>query len=48
MIGKVESVDKGNGIYKIIRVRPAVDFDRLEDVLVVTAAPAESAPPDTP
>jgi len=46
IIGKVESVDKGNGIYKIIRVRPAVDFNRLEDVLVVTAP--ESAPADTP
>jgi rod shape-determining protein MreC len=45
VIGKVETVDKGNGIYKVIRVRPSVDFNRLEDVLVVTtppvAAPAE-------
>jgi rod shape-determining protein MreC len=40
VIGKVESVDKGNGIYKIIRVRPSVDFNRLEDVLVVTTPPA--------
>jgi rod shape-determining protein MreC len=48
VIGKVESVDRGNGIYKIIRVRPAVDFSRLEEVLVVTtppqAAPVEGAP----
>jgi rod shape-determining protein MreC len=43
LIGKVESVDKGNGIYKVIRVRPSVDFNRLEDVLVVTAPAA--APP---
>jgi rod shape-determining protein MreC len=45
VIGTVESVDKGNGIYKVIKVRPASDFNRLEDVLVVTtpldAAPAE-------
>jgi rod shape-determining protein MreC len=37
VIGKVESVDRGTGIYKVIRVRPAVDFNRLEEVLVVTA-----------
>jgi len=43
VIGKVESVDKGNGIYKIIKVRPATDFNRLEDVLVVTT-PTEAAP----
>jgi rod shape-determining protein MreC len=41
VIGKVESVDRGTGIYKIIRVRPAVDFNRLEEVLVVTA-PSEA------
>jgi rod shape-determining protein MreC len=39
VIGKVESVDKGSGIYKIIRVRPSVDFNRLEAVLVVTTPP---------
>jgi rod shape-determining protein MreC len=39
VVGKVESVDKGNGIYKIIRVRPSVDFNRLEGVLVVTTMP---------
>ena len=41
--GKVESVDKGNGIYKIIKVRPAADFSRLEDVLVVTTPPDASS-----
>ena len=35
VIGKVESVESGNGIYKAIRVRPAADFNRLEEVLVV-------------
>lgn len=39
VIGKIESVEGGNGIYKTIRVRPAVDFNRLEEVLVVTAPP---------
>ena len=46
VIGKVEAVEKGNGA-KVITVRPAADFTRLEDVLVVTtpveAAPAEGA-----
>jgi rod shape-determining protein MreC len=43
VIGKVESVDGGTGIYKIIRVRPAVDFNRLEEVLVVTTPPQASS-----
>jgi rod shape-determining protein MreC len=43
VIGRVESVDKGNGIYKVVRVRPTADFNRLEDVLVVTTPP-ETAP----
>jgi rod shape-determining protein MreC len=43
VIGKVDSVEKGNGIYKVINVRPAADFTRLEDVLVVTTPP-EAAP----
>src|SRR5215203_2507800 len=41
-IGKVEQVDNGNGIYKAIRVRPSVEFNRLEEVLIVRA-PAETA-----
>ena len=43
VIGKVDTVDKGNGTSKVITVRPAADFNRLEDVLVVTT-PAEAAP----
>jgi len=39
VIGKVESVDKGTGVYKVIRVRPSADLSRLEDVLVVTSSP---------
>ena len=35
VIGRIEGVDPGNGIYKTIRVRPAVDFNQLEEVLVV-------------
>lgn len=40
VIGKVEQVDNGNGIYKAIRVRPSVEFNRLEEVLVVKTPPA--------
>jgi rod shape-determining protein MreC len=43
VIGTVEEVDGGNGIYKAIRVRPSVDFNKLEEVLVVTA-PSTQAP----
>jgi rod shape-determining protein MreC len=44
VIGKVESVDRGTGIYKVIRVRPAVDFNRLEEVLVVATTTSQAAP----
>ena len=43
VIGKVERVDTGSGIYKVIRVRPSVDFNRLEEVLVVTSPPPPPA-----
>jgi rod shape-determining protein MreC len=39
VIGKVEQVDNGNGIHKVIRVRPSVDFNALEEVLVVKTPP---------
>jgi rod shape-determining protein MreC len=35
VIGKVARVEAGNGIYKAIRVRPSVDFNTIEEVLVV-------------
>ena len=41
VIGRVESVDRGGGIYKVIRVRPAVNFSQLEEVLIVTTPPSE-------
>jgi rod shape-determining protein MreC len=43
VIGKVEQVDNGNGIYKAIRVRPSVEFNRLEEVLVVKTPPTPVA-----
>lgn len=44
VVGKIESVERGIGLYKSIRVRPAVDFSRLEQVLVIRAAPAPAFP----
>jgi rod shape-determining protein MreC len=43
VIGKIEQVDNGNGIYKAIRVRPSVDFNTLEEVLVVKTPPGQAA-----
>jgi rod shape-determining protein MreC len=43
VVGIVETLDKGGGGYKQIHVRPAVDFTRLEEALVVTSRPAQAA-----
>jgi rod shape-determining protein MreC len=43
VIGKVEHVDNGNGTHKAIRVRPSVDFNALEEVLVVKTPPGPIA-----
>ncbi len=40
-IGTVEIVDKGSGGY-LIRIRPTVDFSRLEEALVVTTRPLQA------
>jgi rod shape-determining protein MreC len=37
LIGRVEAVERGAGLYKTIRVQPAVDFSALEEVLVIVA-----------
>ena len=44
VVGQVESVAREGGTLGAIQIRPAVDFSRLEDVLVVTGgrAPSES------
>lgn len=49
-LGRVESVQRGAGLYTRIRVRPVVDFSNIEEVLVVMARPHEEAepPPVTP
>lgn len=52
VIGTVDVVDRGPGTFHKITVRPAVDFSRLEDVLVVTTPPPSitavdaTAPPE--
>jgi rod shape-determining protein MreC len=43
-IGTIERVERGDGLYHVIHVRPAVDVSRLEEVLVVLAPPAEAQP----
>jgi rod shape-determining protein MreC len=48
-IGRVESSERGSGLYRAITVRPSVDFSSLEEVLVVlvpgrSATPEDSAP----
>lgn len=35
LVGTVTSVARGDGLYHVIAARPAVDFSRLEEVLVV-------------
>ncbi len=39
VIGSVEAINRGPGSYHEITVRPAVDFSKLEEVLVVTTPP---------
>jgi rod shape-determining protein MreC len=47
VIGTVETVERGLGTYHRITVRPAVDFSRLEEVLVVTTpSPVKAAEDD--
>lgn len=43
VIGQIESVQRGAGVYSTIAIRPAVDFSALEAVLVVQT-PAAAVP----
>jgi rod shape-determining protein MreC len=43
VIGTIDHADRGVGAYHEIMVRPAVDFARLEEVLVVKTPPASRA-----
>jgi len=44
-VGQVETIERAGGMVRAIRVRPAVDFSTLEQVLVVMAKPTLPAPP---
>lgn len=51
VIGKVEAAARGSGLYYEVKVRPAVDFTSLQEVLVVLvparpARPSDSAAPE--
>lgn len=46
VIGTIEQVDRGGGGYHQITVRPAVDFTRLEEVLIVRTPPASREVPE--
>jgi rod shape-determining protein MreC len=46
-IGRVESSERGSGLYRAITVRPSVDFSSLEEVLVVLTPPRSAVPEDT-
>jgi rod shape-determining protein MreC len=45
VIGRVETSERGSGLYRNVTVRPTVDFSSLEEVLVVLV-PARPATPD--
>ena len=47
-IGYVEASERGEGLYRSITVRPAVDFSSLEDVLVVRVPPRPATPEELP
>jgi rod shape-determining protein MreC len=44
VIGRVETSDRGPGLYRNITIRPAVDFSSLEEVLVVLVPPRPATP----
>jgi len=47
LIGRVDHIERVGNAYRLIRVQPAVDFTKLEEVLVVLTpqAPEEPVPP---
>jgi len=48
VIGTIEQVERGSVGYHLITVRPAVDFTRLEEVLVVRTPPSREVPEGEP
>lgn len=49
VIGRIEKAERGSGLYRLIAIRPSVDFSSLDTVLLVTGPqrPAASAPDAT-
>ena len=48
VIGRIEKAERGSGLYKLIAIRPRVDFASLDTVLLVTGPqPAAWAPSST-
>ena len=49
VIGTIDRAERGAGAYHEIVIRPAVDFSRLEEVLIVRTPPASrAAQPEEP
>ena len=48
VIGRVETSERGSGLYRNVTVRPAVDFSSLEEVLVVLVPPRAATPEEPP
>lgn len=48
VIGQVEATERGPGLYRVVTVRPTVDFTSLEEVLVVLVPPRPATPVETP
>lgn len=48
VVGTVDQADRGDGAFHEITVRPAVDFARLEEVLIVKTLPASRGPIEEP
>jgi rod shape-determining protein MreC len=43
-VGHIEALDRSGGTFRVIRVRPTVNFSDLEEVLVVLASSAPAVP----
>ena len=39
VVGRVRSVGKGSGLFKEVAVQPSANFEKIEEVMVATAAP---------
>lgn len=48
IIGRVETSERGSGLYRSITIRPAVDFSSIEEVLVVLVPPRPAMPDEAP